>query len=273
MSATDFMSPRLESNRPNRRLTTVRDRATTVAATLLVVLAAFAAWRFYSEWRLGQVELTTDGPPLTVQVLPETGDQPLGEPIDVVSRYVLSLTAGEYRLKVNGKGRLGRTFRFAVDRGESIHHKLLYGFGTLAGLPVAIYAALIASSAFRRRWRRLVKLVGLTLLITVVIGAGWLWFDMRSMPAIEHYERSGWELAILVGAYAVGAGAILAWFGREWRGCFSAGRTTFRQRTPTTGSIGQTAHANPKHTSNARPATETSRPMRNDWGSYVKISR
>jgi hypothetical protein len=52
-------------------------------------------------------------------------------------------------------------------------------------------------------------------LITVVIGAGWLWFDMRSMPAIEHYERSGWELAILVGAYAVGAGAILAWFGRE----------------------------------------------------------
>jgi hypothetical protein len=97
----------------------------------------------------------------------------------------------------------------------SLSPKVLFGFGTLAGLPVAICAALIASSAFRRRWRRLVKLVGLTLLITVVIGAGWLWFDMRSMPAIEHYERSGWELVILVGAYAVGAGAILAWFGRK----------------------------------------------------------
>ena len=92
---------------------------------------------------------------------------------------------------------------------------LLFGLGTLAGLPVTIYAALIVSSAFRRRWRKLVAFVALTLLVTVVIGAGWLWFDMRSMPAIEHYERLGWELVILAGAYAVGAGAILAWFGRK----------------------------------------------------------
>jgi hypothetical protein len=94
VSATEVTINRPEPSRLSPRLMTIRDRATTVAATLLIVLATFGAWRFYSEWRLGRVELTTDGPPLTVQVLPETGDQPFGEPFDVVSRYVLSLPAG-----------------------------------------------------------------------------------------------------------------------------------------------------------------------------------
>ena len=105
---------------------------------------------------------------------------------------------------------------------------ILFGLGTVAGLPVVIFAGLILASAFRLRWRRLALVVALTFLVTVAIGACWLWFDMPSMPAIEHYERSGWEMVILVGAYSVGAGAILAW---SARGSFRLARKFSRGRS------------------------------------------
>jgi hypothetical protein len=105
---------------------------------------------------------------------------------------------------------------------------ILFGLGTVAGLPVVIFAGLILASAFRLRWRRLALVVALTFLVTVAIGACWLWFDIPSMPPIEHYERSGWEQAILVGAYAVGAGAILAW---SARGSFRLARKFSRGRS------------------------------------------
>jgi hypothetical protein len=122
--ATEFNIGRPESNRSNLSFKTIRDRLGTVAATLLVVLAAFAVWRFYLDWRLGRVELTTDGPPLTVQVLPETDDEPLDKPFDMAGRAVVSLPAGDYRLRVNARGRVGRTYRFAVNQGETQTHSL-----------------------------------------------------------------------------------------------------------------------------------------------------
>ena len=36
------------------------------------------------------------------------------------------------------------------------------------------------------------------------LAAAWLWADSRTMPAIEHYGRSGWYLVIVPGAYATG---------------------------------------------------------------------
>ena len=51
--------------------------------------------------------LTTDGPPLAAEVLPESGsDQPIGDPFDVGARAVLALPAGDYRLRVRGAGLL-----------------------------------------------------------------------------------------------------------------------------------------------------------------------
>ena len=49
--------------------------AIVVAATTLLIVGSFLGWRFYSEWRLGRVVLSTDGPPLTAQVLAESGDE------------------------------------------------------------------------------------------------------------------------------------------------------------------------------------------------------
>ena len=51
-------------------------------------------------------------------MLDESSDSPIGEPFDLVTRAVVSLPEGDYRLRVNGVGRIGRTYRFAVNRGK-----------------------------------------------------------------------------------------------------------------------------------------------------------
>ena len=79
-----------------------------VAATTLLIVGSFLAWRSYNDSRLGRVLLSTDGPPLTAQVLSESGEEQIGEPFAVGSRTVVSLPADAYRLRVEGPGILGR---------------------------------------------------------------------------------------------------------------------------------------------------------------------
>ncbi len=102
----------------------LRARALTVLATLVILLILLAAWRYHTHWRLGRIILTNQGIPLLAQLFPETGDEPLGEPFDVVARSTLDLPPGDYRLRVNGVGRLGRTYRFAVNPSETMTHEL-----------------------------------------------------------------------------------------------------------------------------------------------------
>jgi hypothetical protein len=117
----------------HERKPSIRDRAITVAVTLLVLLIGFAGWRYFSQRRLGRIILINQGPPLSVQVLPDTGDEPIDEPFDLVTRRTLALPEGDYRLRVNAVGRLGRTYRFAVNRGETIEHELSLDEGRLLG--------------------------------------------------------------------------------------------------------------------------------------------
>ncbi len=111
----------------------LRAVGTTVAAVLLLELVAFTAWRFYGHWRLGRIELTNAGPPLIVQVLVESREQPIGEPVNLVTTTTLALPDGDYRLRVNGVGRLGQTYRMAVNRGETIAHEISLDEGRLLG--------------------------------------------------------------------------------------------------------------------------------------------
>ncbi len=115
------------------RVKTIRVPALTVVATLLLLLAGLATCRLYAVRRLGWIELTNDGPPLLAQVLSEAGDRPLGEPFHVTARSTVALPAGDYRLRVHGAGRLGRTYRFAVNRGETQSHALSLDEGRLLG--------------------------------------------------------------------------------------------------------------------------------------------
>jgi hypothetical protein len=105
----------------------------TALATTLLIAGSVLAWRFYSEWRLGRIELTTEGAPVVCQVLAESSDAAVGEPFDLVTRAVVALPDGDYRLRVNGLGRLGRTYRFAVNRGETQTHTISIDEGRLLG--------------------------------------------------------------------------------------------------------------------------------------------
>jgi hypothetical protein len=106
------------------RRSAFRIAATAVAAVIVLELVALAAWWSYSRWRLGHITLTNEGPPLVVQVLDESGEHPIGQPFDLVTESTLALPDGDYRLRVDGVGRLGQTDRMAVSRGETIEHKL-----------------------------------------------------------------------------------------------------------------------------------------------------
>ncbi len=76
--------------------------------------------------------------------------------------------------------------------------------GSLAGLPIVIFAGAAASSLFRRGWRRRLGLLGLTIAASAVVGAAWIGWDPRRMPAIEHYEKADGWLVLLPGMYAAG---------------------------------------------------------------------
>ncbi len=105
----------------------------TVVAVIVLELVGLAAWRLHDHWRLGRIELTNEGPPLIVQVLDESGENPLGEPFDLVAKSTLTLPDDDYRLRVNAVGRLGRTYRLAVNRGETVAHELSLDEGRLLG--------------------------------------------------------------------------------------------------------------------------------------------
>jgi hypothetical protein len=110
-----------------------RGAATGAAGMLLLLAVGLTAWRCYTQWRLGRIELNNAGPPLTVQVLAESDDEPVGEAFDIAKHAVMSLPAGDYRLRATAPGRLGRTYRFAVNRGETQAYSLSLGEGRLLG--------------------------------------------------------------------------------------------------------------------------------------------
>ncbi len=112
--------------RPSRRII-----LRTAAVLIALELAAFAAWWVHDGWRRGQVELINSGAPLTVEVLDESGTSPVGEPIELITRATLRLPDGDYWVRLSGMGRLGQTYRLAVNRGDSIRYEVSLDRGRL----------------------------------------------------------------------------------------------------------------------------------------------
>ncbi len=96
--------------------------------------------------------------------------------------------------------------------------RLVFLFGTLAGIPIAVYAIVAAWSLVQRRWKRLFVLATATAFAAAAVAAVWLWIDLRSMPAIEHYDRSTWYLVLIPGAYCLGILIPLGWILRRLKG-------------------------------------------------------
>ena len=113
----------------NRRWMKIGHALAGAAITLVLIFG----WRFYAGWRTGRVELKNEDDPVVAQVLAEDSDTAIGEPFDLATRAVVELPEGDYRLRVNGNGRLGRTFRFAVNRGETQGATISIDDGRLLG--------------------------------------------------------------------------------------------------------------------------------------------
>jgi hypothetical protein len=98
---------------------------------------------------------------------------------------------------------------------QPVSPRVVFVLGTLAGLPIVLYAWSAVANVLRRRWKRLAWLAGLTIASAAAIAAAWLWADSRTMPAIEHYGRSGWWVVFVPGTYAAGILLLFAWMLRR----------------------------------------------------------
>ncbi len=87
----------------------------------------------------------------------------------------------------------------------------VFALATLAGLPIVLYAGMALACLFRRRWRRLATLLAVTSVASAVVGVAWLRLDGRTMPAIEHYDRTNGYLIAVPGAEAVGVLLLFGW--------------------------------------------------------------
>jgi hypothetical protein len=94
---------------------------------------------------------------------------------------------------------------------QQVTVRMVFVGGTLLGLPIVVWAWSVVAGLVRFRWRRLALLAGLTIAASAVVAGMWLTIDMRTMPAIEHYDRSGWYLTAVPGVYAVGVLMMIGW--------------------------------------------------------------
>ncbi len=89
--------------------------------------------------------------------------------------------------------------------------RLVFALATVAGLPIVLYAATVGWRLIRGRWKQLAWMLGLTIVGAAAVAAAWIWFDSRTMPAIEHYGRSGWYVVFGLGLYTVGILLPIGW--------------------------------------------------------------
>ena len=59
-----------------------------IVASFVVGAASIVGWQYYTESRIGRVELLTEGDAVAAQVLDESRELAIGEPFDLVTRAV-----------------------------------------------------------------------------------------------------------------------------------------------------------------------------------------
>ena len=101
--------------------------------------------------------LIADGPPLAAELLPASDDRPMGEPFDVGTRTVLTLPAGDYRLRIKAAELMSQTYRIAVNRGETRTHHLTPDDDRLLGsesIPFSLVTEAVMLSSGQDRLHR-----------------------------------------------------------------------------------------------------------------------
>jgi hypothetical protein len=91
--------------------------AVTAAGSVLLVVAAMAAWQAYAESHKGHLRLTTADPVrLTGEVLGRN-EEPVLPRFTLPTEQPLPLPAGAYQLRVSGPGQLSDTLALLVEKG------------------------------------------------------------------------------------------------------------------------------------------------------------
>ncbi len=93
----------------------------------------------------------------------------------------------------------------------AISPRLVFALSTIAGIPIVVLLAAAGWWLVRLRWRKLLGLLALVALASAAVAGTWIAYDVRTMPAIEHYGRPRWPLALVPGAYAAGLLILLGW--------------------------------------------------------------
>lgn len=91
--------------------------------------------------------------------------------------------------------------------------KRLFTAVTVAGVPIVFLVIWTGTILVRCRWKPLLALAALTVLMSLAIAAGWCSIDARKMSTLERYDRAGWYLVALPGAYGAAILVLLARFG------------------------------------------------------------
>jgi Protein kinase domain/FG-GAP-like repeat len=86
------------------------------AAAGLIVVAAWFIWQRYDTWRNGRLFLASDGTATTAELFRPDGTS-AGPPFSLPTEEPLALPAGEYQLRVRGRGFLDESYRVRVERG------------------------------------------------------------------------------------------------------------------------------------------------------------
>jgi hypothetical protein len=92
--------------------------AISASTAVALVVGAIVITGFYREWRLGYVELSTDGPQLVAEILDQEGQSVVGS-IPVPTSDHVTIPEGEYRLRLSTAGMLSETWPLDVDRGKT----------------------------------------------------------------------------------------------------------------------------------------------------------
>ena len=93
--------------------------AASIASAFVLTLLAAAVWYAYSQWRLGNVSITTERPPVVAQ-FHHLNNQAATDPVTLPTAQAMALPARDYRVQVRADGRLTRQHYATVERGESI---------------------------------------------------------------------------------------------------------------------------------------------------------
>lgn len=97
----------------------------------------------------------------------------------------------------------------------------------LGGLPLLAFLADLVRSAWRGTWRRLVELLGLSLVLALMLGWGWARYDAAPGPLLPQYDWTSWYWVWLLGMQGSGVVLLLAPVGRLAAGAVRRGLQEF----------------------------------------------